>query len=137
MVAYTRPGRPGVPVLGYALKPAPSAPRATTVICVTPLGTVNVCSLPVYLNVLLPLTAPASLIGLPVAIGTDPPPHAESSAAATLMLNAERLNSKVRTLSPSLPAEDDLTVAACSPAGPPTGSDCAWLDVRRSAAAAT
>src|SRR5580704_1721630 len=97
MIADTRPGRPGVSVLGYVLKPAPSPPRATTVSCVTPFGTLNVCLPPVYLNVLLPLTAPASLIGLPVAIGTDgPPPHAESIAAPTPMLKAKRLNSKAR-----------------------------------------
>jgi hypothetical protein len=48
----------------------------------------------VYLNVLLPLGAAALLVGFSAALGiTDPPPQADSNAAATLTLKAQRPNS--------------------------------------------
>jgi hypothetical protein len=70
----------------------PLPPRATTVICVTPVGTMNVCLAPVKLNICERLLCSAGYEPFAVTpgapIGGCDPPHAASIAARATQLHS-------------------------------------------------
>jgi hypothetical protein len=67
----------------------PLAPRAATVTCVTPGGTINVCLAPVKLNVCECLLCSARYEPFAITpgepIGGRDPPHPDSNAAITVL----------------------------------------------------